>query len=81
MRTGDLAQLGLAGKHYFHYSIDSISILQKVGSLEPKYQQIVDMVYFHGYKLREISRHLDIPIGTVKSRLRKGIFVLRSSLD
>jgi len=50
-------------------------ILKKVDSLENEYK-IPFTMYFDGYKYKEIADYLDLPIGTVKSR----IFLARKQL-
>jgi RNA polymerase sigma-70 factor (ECF subfamily) len=55
--------------------------LQKVlKNLSPDEQKIIDLLYFKGYTHREASKELDIPLGTIKTRTRKAIKVLRSIL-
>lgn len=51
-----------------------------IKGLEEKYRKIIEMVYFEGYSQSEISKELDIPLGTVKSRLRIAIKALRVEL-
>jgi len=50
-------------------------ILQKIESLQDDYK-IPFTMYFDGYKYKEIADYLDLPIGTVKSR----IFLARKQL-
>lgn len=56
---------------------DTIGLKAIVAELEPGYRTIVELAYFKGYTLDEISRTMDIPLGTVKTRMRKAISVLR----
>jgi RNA polymerase sigma-70 factor, ECF subfamily len=51
-----------------------------VAKLEPKYRQVIDLVYFWGYTQEEVSKILDIPLGTVKTRSRMGLQLLRNKL-
>lgn len=39
-------------------------------SLPPEQRQVVELAYFDGYRYPEIAALLDIPLGTVKSRVR-----------
>jgi len=48
-----------------------------IARLEPKYRQILDLVYFFGYTQDEVSKILDLPLGTVKTRARTGLQMLR----
>ncbi|WP_058304587.1 sigma-70 family RNA polymerase sigma factor [Gorillibacterium timonense] len=51
-----------------------------ITGLEPKYRRIVVLMYFEGYTLTEIARILEIPDGTVKTRLHKALSELRRHL-
>lgn len=48
-----------------------------IAKLEPKYRQVLDLVYFFGYTQDEVSKILDLPLGTVKTRARTGLQMLR----
>lgn len=39
---------------------------------------MIDLAYYKGYTQEEISKELDIPIGTVKTRIRKALLILRN---
>lgn len=56
---------------------DTIGLRSAVGDLKPEYQAIVELAYFKGFTLDEISKTLDVPLGTVKTRMRKAISLLR----
>ena len=48
----------------------------------PKEQVVLlDMAFFQGYSHSEISDELNLPLGTVKTRIRSGLLTLRQSLD
>lgn len=51
-----------------------------VERLDDKYRVLIDLVYFRGYTQSDIEKELDIPLGTVKTRLRKAMMELRSML-
>lgn len=56
---------------------DTIGLRKVVAELKPEYQSIVELAYFKGYTLDEISKTLEMPLGTVKTRMRKAISMLR----
>ena len=56
---------------------DAIGLREVVGTLRPEYYAIVDLAYFKGFTLDEISKTLDVPLGTVKTRMRAAIQQLR----
>jgi RNA polymerase sigma-70 factor (ECF subfamily) len=48
-----------------------------LGSLKEEHKQIIDLAYFEGYTQEEIAKKLDMPLGTVKTKVRQAILVLR----
>ncbi len=56
---------------------DAIGLRKVVADLKPEYQSIVELAYFKGFTLDEISKSLDLPLGTVKTRMRKAMSLLR----
>jgi RNA polymerase sigma-70 factor (ECF subfamily) len=59
---------------------DRERVRQGVAGLSPELATIVDFAYFEGLTASEIAARLDIPIGTVKSRLARAIATLREQL-
>jgi len=49
-------------------------------NLDEKYRLVLDLMYLQGYPQSDISKALDIPLGTVKTRLRKALNILREDL-
>ena len=56
---------------------DTIGLRKMVAGLKPEYEAIVSLAYFKGFTLDEISKTLEIPLGTVKTRMRHAIQQLR----
>ena len=44
-------------------------------------QQVLALSYYEGYSQSEIAVKLKVPLGTVKSRMRKGLLMMRSMLQ
>ena len=44
-------------------------------------QKVIALAYYEGYTQTEIANKLNIPLGTVKSRMRKGLMEMRSMLQ
>ena len=56
---------------------DAIGIKTIVDKLEPDLRVLIEGAYFLGYTQQELSEMLDIPLGTVKSRMRLAMSKLR----
>ena len=48
-----------------------------VQSLSPKYSSVIELFYLNGYTHQETSEALELPLGTVKTRIRAGLDKLR----
>ncbi len=57
--------------------IDDIGIKEMVGRLDEKYQIIIELIYFNGFTYAEAAEELNIPLGTIKSRVRRAFKDLR----
>ncbi|GAA0414208.1 MAG: RNA polymerase sigma factor SigW [Bacillota bacterium] len=55
-------------------------IQQEIIQLPPKYRSIIMLRYIEEFSLQEISEILDIPLGTVKTRIHRGREALRKKL-
>jgi RNA polymerase sigma-70 factor (ECF subfamily) len=58
-------------------STDTIGLRKMVDQLKPEQASIINLAYFNGYTVEEISKTLNIPSGTVKTRMRSAIGKLR----
>lgn len=58
----------------------SVELGEAIDSLPEKIRLVVIMFYIEDYSIKEIKRVLNIPEGTVKSRLSKGRELLRETL-
>ena len=71
-----------ADGHETEFSRELIqSLPQLVGNLSPASRAVVVLFYLHELSLVETAAVLDIPVGTVKSRLAYGLESLRRSLQ
>ncbi|MFT6994107.1 MAG: RNA polymerase sigma factor (sigma-70 family) [Maribacter sp.] len=50
---------------------------EHLNKIEDKYQIVLDALFFQGMTQQEASEELDIPLGTIKSRLKIGLRELR----
>jgi RNA polymerase sigma-70 factor (ECF subfamily) len=60
---------------------DAMGIRKQTSLLKEDQKQIIDMAYFDGFTQEEISKKLGIPLGTVKTRMRAAISVLKKLLQ
>lgn len=51
---------------------------EMLGELPDEQSQVIDMAFFSGFTHSQISEQLDLPLGTVKTRVRLGLQKLRS---
>jgi RNA polymerase sigma-70 factor (ECF subfamily) len=56
-------------------------LLQQLQTLPELQRTVIERAYFQGFTLREVSRQLDAPLGTVKSALSRGLLRLRERGD
>ena len=54
-----------------------IDVRENLDKIENKYQIVLEALFFHGMTQQEASDELDIPLGTIKSRLKIGLRELR----
>ena len=54
-----------------------MGLKELVAKLKPEQKIVLDLVYFRGFTHAEVSEELEIPLGTVKTRLRNAIISLR----
>jgi RNA polymerase sigma-70 factor (ECF subfamily) len=81
-RNGNLGETLVAGSVEPDAELDAAeqheAVRKAVADLPEQYKQVVLLVYFQGMKYREAAEVLDIPVGTVKSRLHAAITKLSS---
>ena len=53
------------------------NVWESVNLLPESQRCLIEMAYFKGYTQKEISKELDIPLGTVKTRIRSALKSLR----
>lgn len=57
--------------------VDGIGVKKLVDELEKEQKDIIELLYFQGFTQSEAAEELDIPLGTVKSRVRLAMNKLR----
>ena len=61
-------------------NIDNIGLKKVIERLKKEHRVLIDLAYFKGYTHEEISQIEDIPLGTVKTRIRNALMQLREYL-
>ena len=64
----------------FDNAVDSPEVLPALAKVDAVYQSAVALFYLEDYSYQEIAHVLEIPVGTVKSRIARGIAQLRELL-
>ena len=60
--------------------VDHIGLKETISKLKDIYREVLDLIYFKGYTHEETSEELNLPLGTVKTRIRSAIIQLRELL-
>jgi RNA polymerase sigma-70 factor (ECF subfamily) len=60
--------------------LDRDAVQRAMGSISDVQRDALEMAYFGGLTQVEIAERLDVPLGTVKSRMRLGLLGLRRAL-
>lgn len=76
-----VASLGRSAEEELLDTVADDEVRTAVESLSPAYRSTVVLADVEGYSYKEIAALLDIPIGTVMSRLHRGRQILRRSLE
>jgi RNA polymerase sigma factor (sigma-70 family) len=66
--------------HVVKPSIDDIGLKKIINKLQEEYRTLIDLSFFQGFTHEEIAKALDIPLGTVKTRIRTALIQLRTML-
>lgn len=59
---------------------EELGLRKMIGGLREEYKVLVELNYFEGYTQEEIAGMLNIPLGTVKTRMRAAIVQLRKQV-
>lgn len=61
-------------------SPDHARVRRELAALGPEQRKVLELAYFEGLSCTEIASRVDVPVGTVKSRLAAGLGRLRGQL-
>jgi len=82
VRTKSDKEIQIDVSNVYKIGVDSIrpefiDIQENLAKIESKYQIVLDALFFQGMTQQEASDELDIPLGTIKSRLKIGLRELK----
>ena len=60
--------------------VDDVGLKKVLGKLKEESRVLIDLSYFQGYTHEEIAKILNIPLGTVKTRIRSALLHLRTMI-
>lgn len=61
--------------------IAQVHVRRAIADLSAEQQELLGLAYFKGYSHSKIARELDVPLGTVKTRIRTAMRLLRRALQ
>lgn len=76
-----VAEMGQTPSQILAMKDEQRRLLEALQRLPLKLQVVVELRYWGGLKQREIAAALELPMGTVADRLRRGLRLLRRYLD
>jgi RNA polymerase sigma-70 factor (ECF subfamily) len=62
------------------HASELLAVRTALSGLAPDVREVIDQTYFAGLTAREISEHTGLALGTVKSRLARGLSTLAAAL-
>ena len=82
VRTKTDKEIQIDVSDVYNLGVDSIKpefmdVRENLEKIEDKYQIVLDALFFQGMTQQEASDELEIPLGTIKSRLKIGLRELR----
>lgn len=61
-------------------TLDSLVIRRLMEDLRPEYRKALLLCYFQGYTYLELASVMDVPLGTAKSWVRRGLAALKEAM-
>ncbi|MDF1698209.1 MAG: sigma-70 family RNA polymerase sigma factor [Saprospiraceae bacterium] len=63
-----------------HINVAKIDVEGLLEGMDEKYRIVLEYLYLKGYSQSELSEKMDIPLGTIKTRCKKAIDIVRNKL-
>lgn len=74
----DTDNVFVANKQSTQINTDSVGVKNSLKYLTPEQSSVIQAIYFNGLTHEEAAKALDIPLGTVKTRVRNGLITLKN---
>jgi RNA polymerase sigma-70 factor (ECF subfamily) len=68
-----------ATEHVALRNVSSLATRRLLVVLDPDQQQVIELAFFRGLSHAEIASRLELPLGTVKARIQRGLATMRAS--
>jgi RNA polymerase sigma-70 factor, ECF subfamily len=69
LREEDIDEQNWSDVSLEEVTINRLTLIDAISTLSPKQQATIDLVYIQGFTCDEVAHILDVPLGTVKSRI------------
>jgi RNA polymerase sigma factor (sigma-70 family) len=80
LKNQEITETVYGGNPVTQPAVDSIGLVRFLGKLRPEHRVLIELAYFKGYTQEEIAEIEDIPLGTVKTRIRNALLQLKEYL-
>jgi len=80
-KTTELSENVYNNSQAVETKVDDVGLQKTLSNLPAESRKLLDLAYYQGYTQEEIAKMLNIPLGTVKTRLRATIIQLRKILS
>ena len=74
-------ELSEPAEHFQERGDLRLTMHQALARVDPEQRRAIEMAYFGGFTYEETAQRLDLPVGTLKSRIRSGLKSLRTVLE
>jgi RNA polymerase sigma factor (sigma-70 family) len=71
----------MLGNQSVKMKTDNIGLKKVLEKLREEQRTLIELSYYQGFTHEEISKGLNIPLGTVKTRIRSALLQLRSMIE
>lgn len=70
----------VAGRRLEHQR-DITTVSRLVGNMQPEQRRALELAVYHGYSHAEVARRMELPLGTVKTHVRRGLIAIREQMQ